>query len=152
MTNTKNLTEYKKNEVERKVRKMHFEDNSCLRVIAEKIVNWRYFELDDEFKALKFIIKTLKKEGVSWTKGQVRRAIKNCYDPRYYCREAIKEVYELAEREINYLPQVPKSWDGITEWVYSKNDESENWHAERERISSDDLNEKKYEYWKSRKY
>lgn len=150
MTNQSTLSDYKKKEVERKIKRMHFEDNSCLRVIAEKIVTWRYLELSDEFTALKFVIKTLRKEGVNWTKGQLRRAIKYCYDPRYYGREAIKEIYELADFEIDYFPQIPDDWKGITEWIYSKDEESENWHAERERISSDDLTDEEYEFWGSR--
>jgi len=153
MSNQKSLmdTSSKLEEIQRRIRKYHFEDNSCLRVIAENIVTWRYFELTDEFKALKFTISVLREEGVTWNRSQIRRALKYCYDPRYYTREDIREVYEMAGIECENLPQVPKEWEGITEWCYPEDDEdSENWHARRVRIGSDDLSEDKYEYWRSR--
>lgn len=115
-------TSSKLKEVKRRIRKSYLENNSCLRVIAEKIVTWRYFELADEFRALRLTISTLKEENVEWSKSQIRRAIKKCYDPRYYYREAIEEIYELAKIDIDYLPSVPKDWGGITEWKYPEND------------------------------
>ena len=153
MTSQKSLfeTNSKLEEVERRVKKYHFEDNSCLRVIAEKIVTWKYFELSDEFRALKFTISVLKEDGVAWSRGQIRRALKYCYDPRYYTREEMREVYEMAEIECENLPQVPTEWEGITEWCYPEDGEdSENWHARRIRISSDELSEDERVYWRSR--
>jgi len=155
MTSQKSLreTSSKLQEVQKRVRKCHFEDNSCLRVIAEKIVTWKYFELSDEFKALNFVISTLREEGETWNRSQIRRALKFCYDPRYYTREEMEEVYELAGIECKKLPEVPTEWKGITEWCYPEDDEdenSENWHARRVRIGYDELSSEKKEYWRSR--
>lgn len=143
---------HKLKEIEDRIKEMHYEDNSCLRVIAEKIVNWRYIELSNEFEALRWVIKILKEEGVEWTKSQIRRALKYCYDPRYYRRIDMKEVYELADIDIDYLPSVPKNWRGITEWVYTNDEKSENWHASKVRVGSKDLTEEEYQYHRNTNY
>ncbi len=153
MTGQKSIfeTSSKLKETQKKVKRYHFEDNSCLRVIAEKIVTWRYFELSDEFKALKFAISILREEGETWSRGQIRRALQYCYDPRYYPRKVMEDIYRLAGIECEKLPQVPKKWEGITEWCYPEdNGESSNWHARRVRVGSDELPDEKVEYWRSR--
>ena len=63
-----------------------------LRVIAEKI---SCFEMD-EWLSLNLVVETLYCKGVRWTINQIRTAVKHCFDPRYYTRHDIKDLYEKA--------------------------------------------------------
>lgn len=120
------------------------EDNHTLRVIAEKITTYRYYELSNEFESLKLVIRTLKEEGYTWSRKQIRTAIKYCYDPRYYIREDIRDIYKLAGVDIKQLPTVPKWWKGVSEWVTGKG----GW--ERIRKGSEDLPEERYQFFRGR--
>ena len=120
------------------------EDNTTLRVIAEKICTYRYYELSDEFKSLKLVIRTLKGEGYEWSRKQIRTAIKYCYDPRYYTREDLRDIYKLANIDIKQLPTVPKEWKGVSEWVTTKS----GW--ERIREGSEDLPKEKVGFLRGR--
>ena len=84
-----------------------------LRVIAEKISSFDR----DEWKSLNLVVETLYEKGVRWSTGQLRTAVKYCFDPRYYYRMDIKDLYEKAGFNVKYLPRVPIWWRGITEWV-----------------------------------
>jgi len=120
------------------------DNNHTLRVIAEKITTYRYYELSDEFKSLKVVIRTLKREGYSWSRKQIRTALKYCYDPRYYTREDIRDIYKLADIDIKQLPTVPKEWKGVSEWVTGKG----GW--KKIRLGSEDLPEEKVEFLRGR--
>ena len=98
-----------------------------LRVIAERVCNFYM----DEWKALNLVIVVLYAKGMRWTNSQMRTAVKYCFDPRYYTRHDIKELYEKAGFKLDYLPHVPIWWRGITEWI--------NEGKKLRRLSSDDL-------------
>ncbi len=122
------------------------EDNTTLRVIAEKITTYRYYELSNEFESLKIVIKVLKGEGYEWSRKQIRTAIKYCYDPRYYTREDLRDIYKLANIDIKQLPTVPKEWKGVSEWVTGKG----GW--KKIRLGSEDLPEERYQFLREREY
>jgi hypothetical protein len=96
-------------------------------VIAEKISNFEH----DEWQSLNLVIETLYNKGIRWTEAQIRTAVKYCFDPRYYTRADIKDLYEKSGYKIEYIPHVPIWWRGITEWV--------NENKKMRRLSSDDL-------------
>lgn len=120
------------------------ENNHTLRVIAEKITTYRYLELSDEFKSLKVVIRTLKELGYTWTYQQIRLAVKWCFDPRYYTRYDIADIYEIAGIEVKKTPSIPNWWGGVTEWSTGVG----GWIKERK--GSDDLPKEKYEFFRER--
>ena len=124
---------------------MLYKRKHTLRVISEKLSNFDR----DEWQSLNLVIETLYVGGIRWTETQIRRAVRYCYDPRYYTRHDIKDLYEKAGFELDYLPRVPVCWRGITEWV--------NEAKKLRRLNSDNLKTKKdefgegsYEFFKSR--
>lgn len=98
-----------------------------LRVIAEKISNFD----KDEWQSLEIVVKALYEKGVRWSFAQVKRAVMYCFDPRYYTRHDIKDLYKSAGFKLDYLPHVPNWWGGITEWV--------NEGKKLRRLNADDL-------------
>ncbi len=109
---------------------------TTLRVIAEKISS---FDLD-EWKALNIVVETLYAEGVRWSQGQMNTAIKYCFDPRYYTKDDIKDLYKKAGFNLQFS-QIPKKWKGITEWKHKR--------QKLRRLSSDDLKAGKNEMEKN---
>lgn len=98
-----------------------------LRVIAEKISSFDR----DEWLSLNVVVEILYIKGVRWSEAQMRTAVKYCFDPRYYTRADIKDLYEMAGFKLSYLPHVPIWWRGIIEWV--------NKAKKLRRLCSDDL-------------
>lgn len=98
-----------------------------LRVIAEKISSFDR----DEWLSLVLVVETLFEKGIRWTERQIRTAVKWCFDPRYYTRHDIKDLYCKSGYNIEYSPHVPIWWGGITEWVHE--------NKKLRRLSSDDL-------------
>lgn len=112
--------------VRQRIKMLHNRGHT-LRVVAEKISCFHR----DEWRSLHLVVETLYADGVRWSESQLRRAVKYCYDPRYYYRESIRELYHKAGHRIDYLPRCPARWHGITEWVHSR--------KKLRRLSSDDL-------------
>lgn len=106
---------------------MLYKRKHTLRVIAEKISNFEH----DEWQSLNQVVETLYNKGIRWTQAQIRTAVKYCFDPRYYTRADIKDLYEKSGHKTDYIPHVPIWWRGITEWV--------NENKKLRRLSSDDL-------------
>jgi hypothetical protein len=77
-----------------------------LRVIAEKISSFDR----DEWLSLVLVAETLFEKGIRWTERQIRTAVKWCFDPRYYTRHDIKDLYWKSGYKIYYLPHVPIWW------------------------------------------